>query len=213
MMTALQELEMLDAILWIASKNAFTALATKHFLNQQFYGLPDEEMRKIFMTNVANNILFAGNLSLIENSIVDFYEQMAWHNANRNPKFESEDLKELRKHRVVISHSANVEFSDKKVQDFYVARKQYRDNVVIRLWQIRKSVIEKIAYLGGKERPPLQIAPQVGTAELICSALNLSLRPESPIYSLQDIHEVTPSYFSKFQAAIERATAEGVPAT
>jgi hypothetical protein len=201
----LQDLEMLDAILWTSSQNVFTASATKHFLNQQFYGLSDDEMRKVFKQNIANNILFAGNSSLIESSIVEFYEHMVWHNNNRNVKIESEDLRELRKHRVVISHSATVNFTDDKVQEFYAARMQYKDNVVVRIWRIRKTVLEKIEELGGANRPALVIVPLPGSAELICCALNLTLRPDSTPYQLKSISDSLPDYFAKFQAAIEKA--------
>jgi hypothetical protein len=207
-MTELQTLEMLDSILWTSSRNVFTASATKHFLNQQFYGISEDEMKRIFKTNVANNILYAGNSALLDSSVVDFYEHVVWHNQNREPKFESDDLKELRKHRVVISHTATIEFSDAKVQQFYSDRKQYRDNVAVRIWRIRKSVIEKIRELGGGERPALQIAPQVGTAELVLNALNLSVKPDAQAYSLADVYKELPAYFQKYQEAIEKFASE-----
>jgi hypothetical protein len=210
-MTVLQELELLDAMLWIASNNAFTALATKHFLNQQFYGLPDEEMKKVYKTNVANNILYAGNSALLDSSVVDFYEHILWHNDKRDPKFPSDDLTELRKHRVIISHSATIEFKDPKVQTFYKDGKQYRDNIAVRVWRIRSSVLSKIADLGGAARPPLQIIPQVGTAELIWHALNLSLKPESKPFSIADVQSDLPGYFKAYQAAIEKFAKENGP--
>lgn len=205
-MDELTHLKFSDGIIWLHVRNGLTALATKHFLNRQFYGREEAEMKALFKTNVANNILFHANEALISTSIVGTYENILAHNERYTPKIDNEDVQELRKHRIVASHPGEVEFSDPKVQAFFKDHQQYKDNVALRLWRIRHDLLQKMRERGEESKMPLVVQIQAGTMETIQGALNVSYRDTTKPMTLAELWEVVPGYFGKFEAALKAAT-------
>lgn len=208
-MDELTQLQLTDSIVWLHVRNGLTALATKHFLNRQFYGREEAEMKTLFKTNVSNNVLFHANDALIDTSIVGTYEHVLSHNERFTPKIDNEDIQELRKHRIVRSHPGEIEFSDPKVQAFFKDHDHYRDNVALRLWRIRNDILEKVRARGGEIKFPLQVALQSGTLETIQGALNVSYLDTTKPMTLEELWAVVPGYFTKFEEALRTVTAGG----
>jgi hypothetical protein len=206
MPTELQRLEMLDSLLWMSSHNALTALATKHFLNRQFYGISEDERKKAYRTNVANNILYRGNEALIDTSIVEMVEHIKYEDKIAKLTFLPPDFEELRKHRIIVSHPGNVQFSDPKVQKFYDDDLQYKDPKAIRIWKLRDAFLSHLKTLGSNREQsfPNQVVIQSGTIELIHGAISLSLKPGEPQPSWEELWKIVPDYFKKYEEAIRR---------
>jgi hypothetical protein len=193
------ELEVRAIMLHLHAHNALTALATKHFLNTQFYGREEGERRRIYKTNVANTAPFRANSALIDTSIVGFVEHYrACHKGNLSP-----DIEELRKHRIVISHPANIKFSDGKVQEFYDNRRQYHDPTAIRIWRVSADTDQRLATLGSTTRLSPQIAVQLGTVEMIHASLASSVAAGLAAPPMVELDETVRSYFAKYEDAIK----------
>jgi len=132
-------------------------------LNHQFYGLPEEERKKTYKTNIANTFPYQANDALIDTSIMKVVEQFKSEDKISKIPFEIPDMEELRKHRIVISHPSNIKFSDPDVQKFYDADLHYKDSKAIRLWRVRDVIIKKIEEIGGTVKFPNEITVQLGT--------------------------------------------------
>lgn len=205
-MDEIQRLEFADVILWLHTKNALTALATKHLLNWQFYGRPEEERIQVYKTNVANSYLYQANEAVIERSIVGIVEHVRSENQTKLLPIPKGDLEELRKHRVVVSHPSNVKFKDPVVQKFYDDKSQYRDPTAKRIWRIRQALLEELTKLGSKRslQFPNQVDIQLGTCELIHNAISITYKPEISKPSLKEVWSLTPQYFKKFEKSLSK---------
>ncbi|MBX7232053.1 MAG: hypothetical protein K1X29_08200 [Bdellovibrionales bacterium] len=206
-MNEIQRLEFADSILWTSSRNALTALATQHFLNRQFYGLPEDERRKLFKTNVANNYLYQANEAVIGRSIVDAVENLRAENKRQALPLGAEDLEELRKHRVVISHPANIKFSNPDVQKFYDNDGHYKDPTAVRIWRIRQSLLNELTKIGSQQESkfPNQVTVQLGTCELIYGAIAVSINDCEPKPNFVELQKSVFDYFKKFEDVIKKS--------
>ena len=126
-MTELQRLQFLDFSVLTATRNGLTALATKHYLDRQFYGLSEEKRTQVFRTNPANNFLYQANEAMINTSIVKLVEVIKAEDRRGKLPFHIPDFAELRRHRIVLSHPGNIFFDEPEVQKFFDEREQYRD--------------------------------------------------------------------------------------
>jgi hypothetical protein len=203
-MTELQRMEFLDGLIWSYSRNGLTALATEHYLNHQFYGLPEEERKKVYKTNVANTFPYQANDALIDSSIVHIVECFKSEEKMGVLPIQIPDLEELRKHRIVISHPSTVKFSDPKVQTFYEADQHYKDPKAIRLWRVREAMIEKLRELDSTKIFPNEVVVQLGTVELIHGAISSSLAEGQVAPPMPEIAKSIFPYFKKYEQAIQR---------
>lgn len=203
-MNELQRIEWLDSLIWMHARNGLTALATEHYLNHQFYGLPEDERKKAYKTNVANTFLYQANDALIDTSIVKVVEQFKSEDKISKIPFEIPDMEELRKHRIVISHPSNIKFSDPDVQKFYDADLHYKDSKAVRLWRVRDVIIKKIEEKGGTVKFPNEITVQLGTLELIHGAIASSAADGQMPPPLPEMAKSVYPYFKKYEEAIRR---------
>lgn len=206
-MNEIQRLEFADSILWTSSRNALTALATQHFLNRQFYGLPEGERRKSFKTNVANSYLYQANEAVIERSIVCAVEHLREEHKRKELPLAADDLEELRKHRIVISHPANIKFSDPEVQKFYDNDGHYKDPTAVRIWRLRQTLLIELTKLGSSQETkfPNQVTVQLGTCELIYGAMSVSLNETEQKPNFTELQKSVFEYFKKFEDAIRKS--------
>ncbi len=205
-MTEIQRLEFIDGILWTCSRNALTALATQRFLNRQFYGLPEEERRKVYKTNVANSYLYQANEAMIKRSIVEIVEHLREEHRRQALPLAEDDLEELRKHRIVISHPANIKFSDPEVQKFYDNDSHYKDPTAVRIWRLRQTLLNELTKQGSPQETkfPNTVTVQLGTCELIHGAMSVTYNESEPKPRLEDIQTSVFNYFKKFEEVIRK---------
>lgn len=201
-MNELQRIELLDTLIWTHVSSGLTALATEHYLNYQFYGLPEEERKKSYKTNVANTVLYQANNALIDSSIVKVVEQFKSEDKISKIPFEIPDMEELRKHRIVISHPSTIKFSDSNVQKFYDADLHYKDPKAIRFWRVRDTIIKKIEEKGGTVKFPNKITVQLGTLELIHGVMASSAADGYMPPPLSEMAKSVYTYFKKYEEAI-----------
>ncbi|MBK9321373.1 MAG: hypothetical protein IPM97_00185 [Bdellovibrionaceae bacterium] len=207
-MTELQRLELLDSLIWMNARNALTALATEHYLNHQFYGLPEDERRKAYKTNVANTFPYQANDAVIDTSVVKIVEHYKSEDKMSPLPLQITDIEELRKHRIIISHPANAKFSDPDVQKFYDAGLHYKDPKAIRLWRVREAIIQKLTELGSTKIYPNEMTVQLGTVELIHGVISSSLAEGQAAPPLPEVAKSVYPYFKKYEEAIRRFAAE-----
>ena len=207
-MTELQRMELLDGMIWMNARNALTALAIEHYLNHQFYGLPEEERKKAYKTNVANTFPFKANDAIIDTSIVNIVEYYKSEDKMLALPLQIPDIEELRKHRIIISHPANVKFSDPEVQKFYDADLHYKDPKAIRLWRVREAIIQKLKELGSTKIYSNEVIVQLGTVELIHSAISSSLADGQVPPPLPEMAKSVHPYFKKYEESIKRFAAD-----
>jgi hypothetical protein len=205
-MTEIQRLELLDSRRWMQTFYSLSALATEHYVNHQFYGLPEEERKKAYKTNVANNIVYVANNALIESSIVGLVETIRGEDKREALPLTFSDLEELRKHRIVISHPANVKFSDPEVQKFFDDRSQYKDPKAVRIWRTRQQLLDRLTKLGSSREKqfPNSVTVQTGTIESIYTMLNVSLQSGQTPFLMKDLAVSVPTYFQKYEEGIRK---------
>ncbi|QLY24898.1 hypothetical protein [Bdellovibrio sp. KM01] len=210
-MNELQRLEMLDTILWLHSRDVLTAIASKGFLNWQFYGLPEEERARTFKTNVANNILYRNNEAMITAGTVSISEHLQDILKQRKRTgllalpFPEEDVEELRKHRHVLSHSANVAFRDPAVQKFYEEGRHWKDFSAKRIWRVREALLKYLTALGSNRDVslPNDVVVQLGTCQFIQSALAISYLDGVAPPPMSEVAPLVYQYFEKFNEALK----------
>ncbi len=164
----------------------------------------------MFKTNVANNFLYQANQAVIESSIVGLVETIREQDKRDALGIEFPDLEELRKHRVVISHPANIKFNDPEVQEFFNQRKQYKDPTAVRFWRTRQVLLDRLQALGSGQgnKFPSEVLVQPGTIELIQSVLNLSLQAGGQLFTTEELWQCVPGYFKKYEDGIRKFAAE-----
>lgn len=209
-MTERQRLETFDVMLWMHSWNFFTAFATKHFINTQFYGRGEAERRTLYARNPANTICYRSNSTMMESSIVAIAEYLKQEDRREPIDLAGDDRRELRKHRIVLSHPANVEFTETEVQNFYAAGMHNKDPVAERIWRVRAAVIDRLVQLGSSNIRPIEVVAQLGTFEIIEGALNNSLERGATPFSRAETQESVPRYFKQVETAL-RQRCETVP--
>jgi hypothetical protein len=96
-MTELMRLEFLDSSVYMASRNGLTALATKHYIDWQFYGLSADRQKDIFKTNPANNYLYQANNAVIDQSIISIVENIKAEDKRSKLPFTPPDIAALRR--------------------------------------------------------------------------------------------------------------------
>jgi hypothetical protein len=201
-MTEIQRIEFLDFSVFMATRNGLTALATKHFLDWQFYGLKEDERRKVFKTNVANNILYAANDALIDISIVSVTEHIKSEAGRGSLPFLVPDLGVLMDHRDVISHPGTVEFSNAKVQKFFEEQGRYKDPKAVRLWRTRQALLDWLILQGKTPKYPNAVDVHQGTVEMIHSVMTISYKDGVVPPSSADTLETVSKYFKKYEETI-----------
>lgn len=203
-LTELQRIEILDVMINLHTSNCLTGLATKHYLNQQFYGRTDAEKKLMFKTNVANTFGYKANSALIESSVVGIVEHFKSEDKLQKLNLDVPDIEELRKHRIVISHPANVNFTDQKVQQFYDADLHYKDSKALRVLRVRDAVIAKLRELGSARVYPNKVTIQLGTVELSHGALLASLKDGNIPTSIPEMANAVKAYFEEYEQALCR---------
>lgn len=207
-MDQLTRLRFLDVSVSMAVRNGLTALATKHFLDWQFYGLSEEVRRQVYQTNPANNFLYQANEAMIDSSVVELLENVKAEDRRDKLPFSIPDLAELRRHRIVISHPGTIFFSEKPVQDFFDNREHYRDEKkALRFFRTREALAAKIVELGGRIDYPTAVAVQAGTSELIQGVLCVALRDRKTAPPVEEIAKAAFPYFAAYEKGIRSSTA------
>lgn len=203
-MTELQRLELLDAMIWFNARNALTALAVEHFLNLQFYGIDEAKRKQDYKTNVANTFPYQANSALIDNSIVKIVEFYKAEDKRGPLGLVTPEIDELRKLRIIISHPATIKFSDPDVHQYYKDRRHYTDPKAAQIWKLREVINQKLLSLGSQNIKSTAIQIQIGTIELIHSAISASLNPGRMAPPLPELTSAVFGYFEQYQEAISK---------
>lgn len=208
-MTELMRLEFLDSSVYMASRNGLTALATKHYIDWQFYGLSADRQKDIFKTNPANNYLYQANNAVIDQSIISIVENIKAEDKRSKLPFTPPDIAALRRHRIVLAHPGHIFFDEPKVQKFFDDREHYRDGKkALRLFRTRESLLNKFLELGGSVKFPNKVTVQAGTVELIHGALSLSVISETFVPPKEELLKSCFQYFESYENAIKNSEAE-----
>ncbi len=203
-MTDLQRLLFLDSSVWMTTRNGLTALASKHFIDLQFYGLPEEEREKIYWNNPANTYLYTANKAIVDGTVVDLYENISNEEARGNLELEIPDRKDLYRHRVVLSHSGRVVFRRKDVERFFNDRGHEKEfETALRFWRTREALLGEINKLGGDVKFQTEVALQLGTVELIHGALALTLKDPLVLPPTKQFGSAVKKFFKDYESAIK----------
>lgn len=194
---------MLDALVGIWTADGLTALATKSYLDWQFYGRKEKE--EIFKTNVANNFSYRANNAVISNSIVSVADSIQ-EEIRRFGKFsfEIKHLSQLRNHRDAASHPTTTEWRREDMQKFYDAQNHYKDPKGARLWGVRRALVEWRAANGSPPTWPLKVLVQPGTFEIVKTTLALALKDGIRPYPDLELMADLQKYFGKYEEHIRQ---------
>lgn len=201
----IRRLEVLNTILGLDAFHGLTALVTKDFLDLQFYGRSKEEREEIFSNNVTNNVLYQANYALAQQSIVAFYERLVGEEKLFGKySIPFPDQVELRKHRHIISHPANVYFRDEKVQDFWESDEHYTDNVALRIFRTMRIIENRLKESEATNVKPFFIQLGNGTAHLVHGVLSLSYKPGNGVPDIPTLYLILTNSFRDYQEKLEK---------
>lgn len=146
--TELRNLEILALFIRIDVKRAIEAAVVTTAARMPFQARPSD-----FFTNPANTFVYAAMDALEERSIVAISEIVE----NQARTFElATDIRrraDLVRHRHVLSHPATVRWQKQWMQEFTDDDRQYLDVRPALVWDLQRSVNERLRELGGSPRP------------------------------------------------------------
>ncbi len=174
-MTEVERLKLIDGMVWICTRHGLSAEAAKLFLLRQFHGR--ENFEEFFKMNIANSIVFNAIDALIAQSVIATYQEIqnsikAWGTFN----FDIVGLDELKCHRTYNAHPGVTDWDRKYMKDFIKNELQHKDVKAVRLFQVRQSIINRMAVLGCKSDFENGAFPSRGIVSMIKSSLELSLQ-------------------------------------
>ncbi|MCC6277279.1 MAG: hypothetical protein IT289_05115 [Oligoflexia bacterium] len=136
-----------------------------------------ENKEKLFRTNPMNTFQARLLESALKKAAMDTYSQASEFVKEAGLKRENiVGLDTLRNHRHYHSHTYVGSFNDKQVREFIESDKHYRDDVALRTWQVRSSVIQIMIKNKIEVKNPLRINPNPELAELVYNVFRASCK-------------------------------------
>ncbi|MBC7457356.1 MAG: hypothetical protein H7235_03700 [Bdellovibrionaceae bacterium] len=198
-----QRLEYLDMLISNDTKEAISCYALKWYMDYFFYQHTEEEIKRLFKTNIANTFLYQVNFSHFKRCIVSVSDQIH-EELNRAPAIENKILHrwDLKNHRDYLSHPGKGgRFDNPTMKKFIEEDRQYKEPIAIFLWNARQSILESLSNLGSEypKKNPTYIGLSNGMIEIVQGAIHYSLNDEAPRPSAANIKNVLQAYFISFQ--------------
>lgn len=175
---------------------ALTAIATKQYLDWQFYGRPENERELLFFTNVSNTFPYIANDALIDASLIAIVERLKAEDSRRKNSLKMPELENLRPQKIALNHASKLSFSQGRIQDFFDSDCRYKDEKAPRLWRISRILEKELSQISPNSVFRTKVSTAPGTCEMIHAVLVASQIPESYVPPLE---EIKPAVLENFQ--------------
>ncbi len=189
-----QSLEMLDSMLWLYSSKGLSACIAQSFLLNQFYGQKDKE--KYFISHISNTFPYSALEAVLDKSIIDTYEHITEVKKPYNLKLEILNCDKLKCLRLKRAHSSKIEWRDDDMKKYIAEKKNYRENAVSVLFNVRQSVLEYASYIGIATKYPNKAELYGGLIETTFYALRYTTKPKYTI-KFDDFSVKLKDFFNK----------------
>lgn len=134
--------------------------------------------RDDFHNNPANTITYQGLAAIEERATVHISEVLKNENGILTISPELRRILDLKFHRHALSHPVTIRWSNRKMQQFYDAKRQYRDHRAAIIWDLQRSVNEEMKRHGlAPKLETIPIHPEM--AVMLGTILRLTLKPEA----------------------------------